>query len=478
MKGLLQALRDYRSKEVALLFPLGFGSGVPLLLVLSTLTMWLSEAGLQKAGIAAFQYVGTAWAIKFLWAPSVDRMPIPWLTARLGQRRSWMLIGQIGIALGLFGMSYVSPTTSLPAMAALCVFTAFWSATYDIALDGWRVSILPFERQGAGSSAIQLGYRIAMLMTGAGALFLADWLRQDLPAATDLARHVVGRAVGQIGEQQHRTLGTLMVPNFHLAHEIWPQVYRVMASMMSISIIATFFAPEPTNPHAEEDKQGGLFEQVRSAIVDPFRAFFVAQGGMKLALLTLAFVLFFRLSDAIAGSLVNPFLNEVGFQYSEIARINKVFGFVATIAGISLGGTLFRVLGATKTLWIAAILQTVSNLLYVLQAKMGADPFILHIVIGGENLSGGLGSAAFVAWLSTLCEKRYSATQYALLSSLAMVGRTVLAGSVGGIADHYGWVNFFVFSTVAGIPGIVLLWMLQRARAREDSSASLTPSSA
>lgn len=251
-----------------------------------------------------------------------------------------------------------------------------------------------------------------------------------------------------------------------------------MASLMSVSIVATFFAPEPEDLHAAAAKGRSLLTQVREAVVEPFRAFFVAQGGMKLALLTLSFVLFFRLSDAIAGSLVNPFLNEVGFQYSDIARINKVFGFVATIAGISLGGTLFRVLGATKTLWIAAILQTASNLLYVLQAKVGADPFILHIVIGGENLSGGLGSAAFVAWLSTLCEKRYSATQYALLSSLAMVGRTVLAGSVGGIADHYGWVNFFLFSTVAGIPGILLLWTLQRARAKEDSSVSLTASSA
>lgn len=478
MKRLLQALRDYRSKEVALLFPLGFGSGVPLLLVLSTLTMWLSEAGLQKAGIAAFQYVGTAWAIKFLWAPSVDRMPIPWLTARLGQRRSWMLVGQVGIMLGLFLMSFVSPRTSLPTMAALCVFTAVWSATYDIALDGWRVSILSFERQGAGSSAIQLGYRIAMLVTGAGALFLADWLRQDLPAAIDMARHVVDQAVKVIGEQNTRAIGTLMVPNFHLADEIWPKVYRVMASLMSISIIATFFAPEPEDPHREASTSRSFVDQVREAAIEPFRAFFAAQGGMKLAMLTLSFVLFFRLSDAIAGSLVNPFLNEVGFQYSEIARINKVFGFLATIAGISLGGTLFRVWGATKTLWVAAILQTVSNLLYVLQAKVGADPMILHLVIGGENLSGGLGSAAFVAWLSTLCEKRYSATQYALLSSLAMVGRTVLAGSVGGIADQYGWVNFFMFSTVAGVPGIVLLWTLQRARAREDSTDSLRPSSA
>ncbi len=477
MKRLLYALRDYRSREVALLFPLGFGSGVPLLLVLSTLTMWLSEAGLHKAGIAAFQYVGTAWAVKFLWAPSVDRMPIPWLTAWLGQRRSWMLVGQIGIFLGILGMSYVGTDGSLAMMATLCVITAFFSATYDIALDGWRVSILPHNQQGAGSSAIQLGYRIAMLVTGAGALFLADWLRRDMPEATELARHIVDQAVAAAADQEGVRPSAIMVPNLYLSRVIWPQVYRVMASLMFVSIIATFFAKEPVIEKRDVPVTG-FRAHFQDAVIEPFRSFFVAQGGMKLALLTLSFVLFFRLSDAIAGSLVNPFLNEVGFHYSEIARINKVFGFVATIVGISLGGTLFRVWGATRTLWVAAVLQTTSNLLYVLQAKAGADPMILHIVIGGENLSGGLGSAAFVAWLSMLCEKRYSATQYALLSSLAMVGRTILSGSVGGIADHYGWVNFFVFSTVAGIPGIVLLWILQRERKKEATRVSVAASSA
>jgi len=469
MNKLLIALREYRSREVALLFPLGFGSGVPLLLVLSTLTMWLSEAGLQKAGIAAFQYVGTAWAIKFLWAPSVDRMPIPWLTARVGQRRSWMIVGQLGIAGGLFAMSFLSPQASLPQMALLCVWIATFSATYDIALDGWRVAVLTDEQQGAGSSAIQLGYRVAMLMTGAGALFLADALRSDPPGAIAMARQVAGHAANIAAEISGGRAGTIMVPNLHLAEEIWPKVYRILASLMGISLIATIFAKEP-HDERDDEEQGGVLQQVRAAVVEPFTAFFEAQGGMKLALLTLGFVLFFRLSDSIAGSLMNPFLNELGFPYSEIARITKVFGFIATILGIALGGTLFRVWGATRTLWVAAVVQTASNLLFVLQAQVGADPLILHFTIGIENVSGGLGAAAFVAWLSTLCEKRYSATQYALLSSLAMVGRTLVAGSVGGIADHYGWVVFFVFSTVAGVPGILLLWILQRARKREAAS--------
>lgn len=474
MEKLRVALREFRSRDVLLLLPLGFGSGVPLLLVLSTLTMWLSEAGLEKAGIAAFQYVGTAWALKFLWAPSVDRLPIPILTRLLGQRRSWMLVGQLGIVAGLFTMSTLSPQTSLPVMAALCVAIAASSATFDIALDAWRVSVLPDERQGAGSSSVQLGYRLAMLATGAGALFLADMLRDDPPGAVQLARHVAGQATHVLGQIEGHRLRLIPVPNWHLATDIWPTVYRVMASLMSVSILATFLADEP--PVSDEAKSRaslGVLAQAKSAVVDPFRAFFDAQGGMKLALLTLGFVLCFRLSDSIAGALMNPFLNELGFAYSEIARINKIFGAMATIVGIFLGGTLFRVLGASLTLWIAAFVQAASNLLFVFQAKVGADPLVLHFTIGLENISGGLGAAAFVAWLSSLCDKRYSATQYALLSSLAMVGRTVIAGSLGGIADTYGWVGFFVFSTLAGIPGIVLLAWLEYERRRESRRMTL-----
>lgn len=476
MKKLLVALRDYRVREVALLFPLGFASGVPLLLVLSTLTMWLSEAGLQKAGIAAFQYVGTAWALKFLWAPSVEHMPIPLLTRWLGQRRAWMLVGQLAVMAGLFALSFVSPRTSVMQMAGLALFIAFASATYDIALDGWRVTVLDDERQGAGASAIQLGYRVAMLATGAGALFLADVLRSDPAGAIATARHIADQVAAVSAQLTGQTKGTIMVPNLHLALEVWPQVYRIMAGLMLVGIVALFFAREPESG-PPISKEGGVLRQLQVAVIEPFRAFFVAQGGMKLALLTLAFVATFRLSDSIAGSLVNPFLNELGFAYTEIAAINKIFGFFATIAGVAMGGILFRVWGATRTLWVAAILQTASNLLYVLQAAAGNDPVMLHFTIGIENLSGGLGASAFVAWLSTLLEKRYSATQYALLSSLAMVGRTLVAGSFGWISDIHGWSAFFIFSTVAGIPGIVLLWVLQREKARE-AQASLSTSSA
>lgn len=476
MEKLRVALNEYRSKNVLLLLALGFGSGVPLLLVLSTLTMWLSEAGLSKAGIAAFQYVGTAWAIKFLWAPSVDRLPIPWLTRLVGQRRSWMLVGQLGIAAGLYAMSYLTPDRALSSMALCCVLIAASSATYDIALDAWRVSILKDEEQGAGASAIQLGYRLAMLVTGAGALFLADALRSDPAGAVGLARGVASSAGSVIQAMTHGNVATIRVPNLHLAYEIWPLVYRILASLMAISLIATIIASEPQSETPEAAEGRTFFTQVRDAVVQPFAAFFQSQGGMALALLTLSFVLCFRLSDSIAGALMNPFLNEVGFAYSEIARIQKIFGAAATFVGIFLGGTLYKWLGATQTLWLAAIVQTASNLMFVLQAMVGADVWLLHVTIAVENISGGLGAAAFVAWLSSLCEKRYSATQYALLSSLAMVGRTVIAGSLGGIADAYGWVAFFLLSTVAGIPGIFLLWVLTRNQKREMTVSAIASS--
>lgn len=476
METLRAALREYRSRNVLLLFALGFGSGVPLLLVLSTLTMWLSEAGLSKAGIAAFQYVGTAWAVKFLWSPSVDKLRLPWLTARLGQRRSWMILGQLGIAGGLFALSTLTPGSSLGAMAGLCVFIAASSATYDIALDAWRVSILDDEEQGPGASAVQLGYRLAMLVTGAGALFLADALRTDPQGAVTMARGIAASAGSVIQAITESNVAAIRVPNLHLAEEIWPKVYRVMAGLMALSVVATFIADEP--PSDEEVTPGaGLTAQFRDAVVTPFTAFFQSQGGIALALLTLTFVLFFRLSDSIAGALMNPFLNELGFAYSEIGRIQKLFGVVATFVGIFVGGWLYKALGANKTLWIAAILQTSSNLMFVLQAMVGADTVMLHVTIGVENISGGLGAAAFVAWLSSLCSKRYSATQYALLSSLAMVGRTVIAGSVGAVADHYGWIAFFLMSTAAGIPGILLLYILTRAQRRESSASQMASSS-
>lgn len=466
---LLTALREFTDRRVVILFFLGFASGLPLLLALSTLTAWLTEAGLTKAGIAAFQYVGTAWTLKFLWAPAVDRLRLPVLYRRFGQRRSWMLAALAGIAATLYGLSHLDPMSSLGAIAALAVVLAFFSATFDIALDAWRVETLPDRLQGAGSSVVQFGYRIAMLVTGAGALFIASRLRTDSEEATIVARAVFRRALEQI-EQLGEQVGNLTAPNLHMASEVWPLVYRVMALLVFVGVAATLIAPEPEEQAGDSSAPDNAF---RDAIIEPFRTFFVAQGGLKTASLVLLFVMFFRLSDSIAGSLANPFLIDIGFAYGEIARIQKLFGFVATIIGTFAGGLLFRAIGAFPTLWIAAIFQALSNLMFVWQAQAGADTQLLHLTIGIENISGGLGAGAFVAWLSLLCSKRYSATQYALLSALAMVGRIAVAGSLGFIVDLYGWPAFFIVSTAAGIPGWFLLYMLGKERG--DRSARSEP---
>jgi PAT family beta-lactamase induction signal transducer AmpG len=491
MRSILHGIRGYLDRRVLLLTALGFGSGVPLLLVLSTLTVWLEEAGLTKAGIAFFSWVGLAWAWKFLWAPVVDRVKIPGLHRWLGHRRAWMLVSQFAIMGGVLLLSTQDPTQDIRAFALSAALLAFFSATHDISLDAWRVQVLDADMQGNGASTYQLGYRLAMLATGAGALALASVFRQDSETAATVARGVVDTASGLAATLSGTEDSTSFFQNLHMARDVWPKTYRFMSLLMIPAILATLFAPEPKDTITREDgaepEEGSdsdsapiwerypevdWLSRVKAwpkfardtfdATLGPFVEFLYGRGSVAFALLVLTFVLTFRLSDSIAGTLMNPFLIELGFEYTQIARIQKVFGFAMTIVGTFVGGALFRSMGAKPTLWVAGFLQVFSNLMFVYQANVGADPVALHLTISVENLSGGLVSGAFVAYLSNLCSHRYSATQYALLSALAMVGRIVIAGSTGFIADNYGWDGFFIFSTVAGIPGLLLLWKLSR----------------
>lgn len=488
MSSFIHGIRGYMDRRVLLLIALGFGAGVPLLLVLSTLTIWLEEAGLTKTGIAFFSWVGMAWAWKFVWAPAVDRIKIPLLHRILGHRRAWMLASQVAITGAILLLATQDPTQDIRAFALSAAFLAFCSATYDVSLDAWRVQVLESDLQGNGASTYQLGYRLAMLATGAGALAIASYLRTDSETAATVVRGVIDTASHVANNVQNTAGPSSMFRNLHMARETWPETYRLMSLLMIPAIIATLFAPEPgaRSPDAAgaltESETAALWERFPEALwlqnvrrwpkfwrdtfdasFGPFVEFLYGRGSVKFALLVLAFVLTFRLSDSIAGTLMNPFLLELGFEYIQIARIQKIFGFAMTIVGTFVGGAMFRSLGAMPTLWTAGVLQVLSNLMFVYQAHAGADPIALHITISVENLSGGLVSGAFVAYLSNLCSHRYSATQYALLSALAMVGRIVVAGSTGFIADRYGWEAFFIFSTIAGVPGLLLLWKLSRS---------------
>lgn len=402
----------YTSPRVLLVFLLGLLSGLPLALTGSTVSIWLTEVGISKASIGFFAIIGTPYAIKFLWAPLVDNLHLP-IIGNLGRRKSWLLLSQCALVLSLVGMAFTNPVsyTALFALLALCV--AISSATQDIVIDAYRVEVLEAPEQGAGAAAIVFGYRAGMLISGAGALLLAE----SLP---------------------------------------WKMVYLAMAGFVVIGGLFLMLRPEPKA--IKRPLGGSAAEWLRAAVINPFRDFTTHNGW----LLILLFVMAFKLGDALAGVMTGPFLIEIGFTKTTIATIVKTYGLGATLLGTFIGGILIARMNLLSALWLCGILQMFSNLLFAILAFKGANEHWLMFVIAIENLSGGMGTAAFVAYLSSLCRVEYTATQYALLSSLAAAGRTWLSAGSGLLAESLGWIGFFVFTTAAALPGLFLLFILQR----------------
>ena len=455
-----------------LLFVLGFSSGLPILLVFSTLTVWLTEVGVQKSTVGTFALVSTPYSFKFLWAPLIDQIRLPFLERRLGRRRSWMLVSQILLmgaiaALGLtrpYGLTVgigdwtMHASTSVAVTAAIAVVVAALSATQDIVLDAYRVERLERDEQAAGSAVFVFGYRMGMLVAGAGALFLAGYFQ--VGAFGGLARalqldHCFGLAHTLVG-----AVGLELSP--------WGLTYAMMALCIVPGLIGTIFGAEPSR------RSGGVATQAatgfhpvavfRRLVWNPLATFVRSRStdGLGIAVGVLAFVFLFKLSDALAAVLRNPFLIEIGFSKSEIASIAQTYGMIASIVGALLGGYLVKMIGLTRGLWLSLLLMIASNLLFAQQAALGADAGFLVLTITIENLTGGFGTAAFVAYLSLLCDVRHTATQYALLTSLSSVGRTIIGSSTGFVAERVGWEQFFVLTAVAGAPAIVVLAVLHR----------------
>ncbi|HSV28282.1 MAG TPA: AmpG family muropeptide MFS transporter, partial [Candidatus Omnitrophota bacterium] len=396
---------------------LGFSSGLPLALTGATLAVWLTESGIDLKSIGLFALIGVPYTFKFVWAPLVDHLRLPLLTRAFGRRRAWMLATQAALIAALLGLGASDPAADIGTVAILALVVAFCSASQDIVIDAYRVEILEQEQYGAGAAAVQFGYRLAMLTSGAGALFLAQY------------------------------------------SESWAVTYAVMAALVGVGMVTVLVNREPKAP-ALPPKAPGVAGWARHAVLDPFLDMARRQGMMIVAVL--AFVLLYKLGDAFAGVMANPFYIKMGFTKAEIASISKVFGFGATIAGTFLGGVLVARYGIVKSLLACGVLQMLSNLMFAWQATVGHDIGALTLTIAVENLSGGMGSAAFVAYMSGLCSLSYTGTQYALLSSLAAVGRTLVASSAGALAQSVGWVDFFVVSTIVAVPGIVLLAVLRR----------------
>jgi PAT family beta-lactamase induction signal transducer AmpG len=419
---------------IAILF-LGFSSGLPLALTGATLSVWLVEGGVSKTAIGLFALVGLPYTLKFAWAPLIDRLHLPVLTSLLGRRRGWAVLTQAALMLALIGLGSTDPVAELWWMALFAVVVAFCSASQDIVLDAWRVEILDENQYGAGAAAVVLGYRIGMLTSGAGALYLAS----VLPWA--LVYTVMAALVG-VG------LTTML-----LNRE--PEIRASPESERREAVVAAYLERRPGLAGWRAELLAWLF----GAVVAPFADFMTRRAWVAILL----FIAIYKLGDVYAGIMATPFYLELGFNKIDIANVTKAFGLGASIIGGILGGIVVSRFGVMRSL-----LQMVSNLMFVLLARTGHDIGMLTVVIAVENVTGGMGTAAFVAYLSSLCNVAYTATQYALLSSFSALGRDLLAASSGWLADRMDWVTYYLVSTSAALPGLLLLlWLMSIKRKAE-----------
>ena len=439
--GWMQALLIYREPKVLAMLFLGFSAGLPFMLVFSTLSAWLRDAGIERTAIGMLSWVGLVFTLKFFWAPIVDRLPLPWLTRVLGRRRSWMLVAQIGIVFALIHLGASDPSTGklLPiALAALLL--AFSSATQDIALDAWRIESAPVAMQGAMSAGYQLGYRIAIIVGSAGALWIA----------AEAGWHAAYLTMGALG-----TIG--IVTTLVIAE---PQVTVPRTSFEQEQRVVSFVANRPHwNPTLRA--MGAWFV---GAVVCPFVDFF-ARFGAKLAVLILALVCTYRLTDFTMGVMANPFYLDVGYSLKQIAAVAKFFSSFATIAGVLVAGVVVAKLGALRSLGVGIVLTIVSNLAFMALALVpNPGNALLAFVVSADNFSMAIAGTAFMAYLSSLTSSAYTATQYALFSSLYALPGKILMGLSGAFVDHFGYPMFFIYTSALSIPALVLIIVLwQRA---------------
>ncbi|WP_421866194.1 AmpG family muropeptide MFS transporter [Motiliproteus sp.] len=434
-----EALLVYTRPQVIALWFLGFAAGLPFLLVFSTLSAWLTDYGVSRSAIGFFAWIGITYSIKVLWAPVVDRIRLPGL-GHLGQRRSWMLLGQLGIASGLVGMALTDPQQQLGLIALLGLLVAFSSSTQDIAIDAYRIEAAIPEYQGAMSAAYIFGYRVALLAAGAGALYIADIAS-------------------------------------------WPLAYLSMAALMGVGIATVLVVREPErieNRSADTTEQQlhraahlnhprtrtqRLQAWFLDAVVAPFVEFFRRNG--VIALWLLLFISLYRLSDITMGIMANPFYLDLGFSKSDIAAIGKLYGFVMTIVGSMVGGILVVRFGLHRPLLMGAVLVALTNLLFAQLAQVGADKTWLTLVISADNFSGGLSSTAFIAYLSSLTNRAYTATQYALFSSLMTLPGKFVSGFSGVVVDAQGYYSFFIYAALLGLPAVLMATWLWRRSVRQ-----------
>lgn len=412
IKGAVSPFREaFVSRSVAFMIPLGFASGLPRLLTASTLAAWMTNEGVDLTTIGIFAWVGFSYRLKFLWAPLLDRYSVPWLS----RRRGWMITTQLGLVAAIILMGLLTPSSMPAAMAAAAVAVAFLSSSQDIVIDAYRTDVLEQKQRASGAAVFVAMYRAAMIVAGAGALIVSEFLP-------------------------------------------WSQVYFLLAGLMMIGILGTLLSPVPEQRGAPPRS---LFKAVWLPLVDYF--------SRPHAILLLIIVMTYKVGDEVASQMVTPFiLRELGFSNAEYGVVAKGFGLVATIVGSLVGGGLVVKFGLRASLLSFGVLQAVANVLYSLLAVTGRNYTLFVVTIGVDNVFNGLGTAAFVAFLMSQCSERFSAFQFALLSSAMGVVGLLLSGSSGWIATTAGWPIFFMITVIAAIPALVLLYVLPKEVIDED----------
>jgi PAT family beta-lactamase induction signal transducer AmpG len=442
-------LRVYLEPASLRMLALGFSAGLPLLLVLGTLSFRLREAGLDRTTIGYLSWVGLAYGFKWCWAPLVDRLPIPLLTRALGRRRSWLLVSQFAIMAALVGMALADPRSQLTLVVWCALAVAFASATQDIALDAFRIESADANHQGALAATYQTGYRVAMIWAGAGVL----WLAARAEVAPAVAA-VAGAAPGVLYQQA-----------------AWTTAYLVMSASMLVGVLTVLFTREPMRIELPPARNAA--DWLKSALVEPFADFLKRYG--KQALLILALIGTYRISDIVMGIMANPFYVDMGYTKDEVAAVTKVYGVIMTLVGAFIGGALSMRWGVMRVLMLGAVLSAASNLLFAWLAGHGHDVTALIAVISADNLSAGVASAAFIAYLSSLTNVKYSATQYALFSSMMLLAPKWLAGFSGVFVDAYDYATFFTATAFLGLPVLVLVWLATRFMPVPSSKVLIDP---
>lgn len=387
------------SRRMLVSFLMGFACGLPLLLTSTVLQAWMKKVGIDLTMIGLMALVGLPYTLKFVWAPLLDRFTLSFL----GRRRGWLLIAQIALVFSIAGLGFTNPAINPVIMVLAAVFVTFFSASQDIVVDAYRREDLADEELGLGSSFYINGYRVGMLLASGGGLILAD-------------------------------------------HLSFTMVYLIMAACMLPAIITTLLTPEPA-------MSAGTPKTLREAIVEPLVEYFSREN----AVLILTFILLYKLGDSMASAITTPFYLEIGFSMTEIGTVVKIFGFWATIAGSLIGGLLMLRLGINRSLWVFGLLQAISTAGFAILARIGHSLPALSGVIAFENLTGGMGTAAYAAFMGSITNKKFTATQYALLSSLMGVPRVLASAPTGFLAKHMGWENFFIFCVFIALPGMLLL---------------------